>query len=281
MKPFDNLGSVIRSSTEELVRDLVNLLPRLVGALLILLVGWLAAKFVRKLVLRGALLFDRGLRKLPWKSIADRSESSAASAKILGSLAYWGVLLIFLTAALQALAVEAISTWMSRIAQHLPSLVVGGLVIIVGVLLGGLVRDLVAATELLREKRQRAILGRVGQTIVICSAVLVGAEQIGIEVTFLIVLATIVIASFLFSLALALGLGAKNFFGNLFGAREARSTFGIGQMVRIGEYSGIIRDITNTFVVLESNEGRVTLPARRFCEQPIVLIIEPEAVSDE
>ena len=51
-----------------------------------------------------------------------------------------------------------------------------------------------------------------------------------------------------------------------------RQTFEVGQRVRVAGQEGRILEFTVTSVILETDEGRVALPARIYHEEPIVLL---------
>ena len=73
-------------------------------------------------------------------------------------------------------------------------------------------------------------------------------------------------------IALAVSLGSRAYVANLIGAHHLRQAFGMGQRVRIGELEGTILEITAVSVVLETDQGRVTVPAKVYNETPIVLM---------
>jgi hypothetical protein len=59
---------------------------------------------------------------------------------------------------------------------------------------------------------------------------------------------------------------------NLIGAHYLRQAFAPGQRVRIGEVEGAILELTAISIVLETDEGRVTIPGKVYNEEPIVLL---------
>ena len=75
------------------------------------------------------------------------------------------------------------------------------------------------------------------------------------------------------SVALALSLGARNYVANLIGGHHLRQAFSVGQQVKVSGFEGRILELTPIAVILETVEGRVTLPAKVFGEEPIVLKI--------
>ena len=75
------------------------------------------------------------------------------------------------------------------------------------------------------------------------------------------------------SVALALSLGARTYVANLIGGHQLRHSFSVGQTIRMGGFEGRILDLTPVSVVLETEEGRVSLPAKLAGEEAIVLRI--------
>ena len=195
---------------------------------------------------------------------------SSASAKILGSVVFWVVVLFFLTAATQVLGLHTFTTWLARVVDYLPTVFVGALIIVAGFLVSRLAREVVQAAAAGAGERQRALIGRVVQAAILVTAILVGAEQIGIKVTFLVILAAAAGISLVGAVALALSLGARDYVANLIGAHYLRQRYSVGQHVRVAGYEGRILEMTETAVVLETAEGRASLPAKVFNEQPIV-----------
>jgi small-conductance mechanosensitive channel len=155
--------------------------------------------------------------------------------------------------------------------HYLPSLFAGALIIIAGILLARLSRDLVTAAA--PSSAQRLLLGRVTQLSILATAIVIGADQIGIKINFLVIMATVVVSTVLGGGALALSLGARTYVANLIGAHYLRQAYCVGQRIRVAGYEGHILEITPTTVILETAEGRATLPARLFQEDPSVALM--------
>ena len=265
----DATGEVIAA----LARKVWEQVPGLLAALALLLAGYLAARVLRA----GAVQALRGVDALVQRVYVRRGlEAPAralASARVLGEIVFWVVMLFFLTAAIQMLGIDTFTRWMNRVVGYLPTLVVGALIILAGVLISSLARDLVVAATPL-ESGSRRLLGRTVQVVILVLAVVVGAAQIGINITFLVILAAVVLATVLGGLALAMSLGARTYVANLIGTRYLRDAYRAGQRVRIGEHEGVILDFTPTGVVLETAAGRMILPGKIFQELPSVLVVE-------
>ena len=250
-------------------------LPSLVAAAMILVAGWLLARGLRTVTVRLARTLDRGLAGLAGRA---RGTEEAGTPAVLGSLVYWVVLLAAVTAATQVLALESFGAWLERLVGYLPVLLAGGLILMAGFFIAALARNLVIATAPTTPD-QAAVLGRALQVVILLTALVLGADQVGLEVTFLVTLGTVVAGALAGGLVLAASLGSGTFVANLIGAHHLRQQYRPGQLLRVGDYEGRVLTITPTTLILDCPEGRVSLPGKAFNEQPIIL--RPEGAADE
>ncbi len=273
MEIFSQWRDALAGVLDQTVERLALYLPNVLGAFLLLFVGWIVAHVLRATAVRLTLLGERTLARLPVGRGTLPTRLPSASAKILGSVVFWIVVLFFLTAATQVLGLLTFTNWLARVVDYLPTVFAGALIIIAGFLVSRIARELVQAAAASAGERQRELIGRVTQAAILVTAILVGAEQIGIKVTFLVILAAAAGIALVGAVALALSLGAREYVANLIGGHYLRQRYSVGQHVRVAGYEGRILELTDTAVVLETVEGRASLPAKVFNEQPIVLVV--------
>lgn len=276
MDKFPDWSTTFGVGISQMLTRLLNFLPSLIGAVALLLIGWVSARLLRKLAIRLSLGLDRMMDRLHRRSGLSRPHVPSASAQIIGSVVFWVVMLVFLTAATQLLGLAVFSTWLGRVVEYLPTLIAGGLIVLAGFVVSSLAKDMVVAAAPVAEN-QRLLLGRIVQGIILASTIVIGSQQIGIDVTFLVIIAAVIAVTLFGGVALAVSLGARTFVSNLIGAHYLRQVYQIGQTVRIGEHEGKILDLTPTALILETQDGRVTVPAKVFNEHPIVLLIGDDA----
>ncbi len=258
---------------EQTLTQLGTYMPSVPGAYLMLFVGWIEAHLLRSTAVRMTQFGERTLARLSSKGGASPSRLPNASAKILGSVVFWVVVLFFLTAATQLLGLHTFSAWLSRVVDYLPTIFAGALIIIAGFLFSRLAREVVEAAAVSASERQRALVGRVVQVAILVTAILVGAEQVGIRVTFLVILAAAAGIALVGAVALSLSLGARDYVANLIGAHYLARRYSVGQQIRVAGFEGRILELTDTAVILETEAGRASLPAKVYNEQPIVLLV--------
>jgi small-conductance mechanosensitive channel len=267
----NDLRESLSLSSQQILAAIAERTPAVLGAILLLLAGWVVARVLRAVSLRGLKLLD-GL----FSRFTERpAPSTHRSLQIFADLVFWIVLLLFISAATQLLGLSLFSQWLARLVEYLPSLAVGLLIIAAGVVLSRFAADLVRSASNRMAAPQRESLARLAQGATLVTALLVGADQIGIHITWVAVLAAIVLASLLGGVMLAASLGARSYVENLIGARHLRDAYQVGDCVRVAGHEGRIVDISNTSLLLETSEGRLSLPGRVFNDEAVLLLTKP------
>lgn len=266
-----DFGEVFGGTAATLVDRLTAYLPSVVAATLLLLVGWLLARLLKLLAVRAVLLIDTVLPRLGLPASVSRVRAGR-SATVVGAIVFWAVLLAFAAAATQVLGLQAFTDWLARLVDYLPTLVVGVLIIAVGWVLSAFAAELVQATALRLEPGQRRLLARVVRVSILAAAILIGADQLGVRITFLAIFVGAVALTVGGGVALAVGLGAREHVANLVAAQHLRQAYSVGQVLRVGEHEGRLLEVTATGFVLESAEGRTVLPARMLATQPVTVM---------
>ena len=105
-------------------------------------------------------------------------------------------------------------------------------------------------------------------------SVLVAVSQAGLNVSFLTSILLLVLGSGLLGGVLTFALGARATVANILACHYLQKTYKVGHRVRAGGFEGEIVEITATAVVLEAEEGRVSVPASVFGEETTVLLVE-------
>jgi len=252
---------------EEFTTQIIAFAPLLAGAVAVLVVGWFVAHILRiatrklirglDLVLQGAAP-DEGARQLKVRR---------SYAVIAGNAVFWIVFIFFIAAAANMLGWKMLSSWMDSVVLYLPSLISGLLIILAGFLLSNLVKAGVISAASSAGMAQGDVLGRVAQMVVIFTTLVIGIEQIGINVDFLTNVLIVIIGVLLAGAALAFGLGARSLVANIIGAQQLRKHCRIGEQMLSGEVEGSIIEVTQTCIVLDTEYGRTIIPAKLFQEQ--------------
>ena len=264
MESKTSLIEALQDTLGQALHGLIKLIPNVLSAALVVIVGWLLARLIRGLIIRAIHALDRILRRFNSHQASRAPLAQERSVKAVGAIFYWAVILLFLTAATQVLGMGVFSDWLSSIMNYLPAVIAGILILLAGFVFSLMVRDLVTAAANSAHIAYADMLGQTVQILIFSTAVVVGIDQMGINVTFLIVVVAIILGMVFGGLALAFGLGAKNVVNNVLATHYVRQTYQIGDTVEFNNLKGHIVQITNISIVVENDRGQSFIPTSLF-----------------
>src|SRR5688572_32933093 len=189
-----------------------EMLPRMLIAIVIIVVGWMVAKAVRFAIVKGlrAVNFNVLTERAGMDSFLRDGGIRADTTQILGLLFYWLVVLASLVIGFNLLGLEYITDLIGRVLWFLPRVMVALLILAFGAYFARFVGNAVIAYCRNVHLQDADILGRLAQYAILAFVVLIALDQVNVggdivRQTFLIILAGVV-----FALALAFGIGGKD-----------------------------------------------------------------------
>ena len=212
MATITNWGTAVISALANALGLLLAFIPRIIGFLLILLIGWLIAAAISRAItfLLRKIGFDRLGDRIGLPAFEQRMGISLDAAGILGKLTYWFIFLIFLVPAADALGVPAVSNVLSSIVDFLPNVFVAILVLFLGTLLATIVGDLVRGVVASSRVGNPNLLASVARYAIIGFAALIALEQLNIAPALLNELFGAIVAGAALAFGLAFGLGGRD-----------------------------------------------------------------------
>ena len=215
-------------------------IPKILGFLVIVIVGWLVAAAVEKGV--AALL-----RSIKFNHLAERSGlagfvskmgAGTDSAGMIALIVKWFIRLIALVVAFDALGLPAVSDVLRQFLLWLPNVVVALVVLVVGGLAAKALSNLVRGAASEAGLGNANLLAKVASTVVWAFAIVVAVNQIGIATALVNTLFMAVVGAVALALGLAFGLGgretAAEIVRNWYGKAQQKS----GQIVQAAEAAG-------------------------------------------
>jgi hypothetical protein len=252
--------------------SVVTYLPVVLAALAVFLIGWLLAHVLRSLVRRALESMDWLFARLAPRA-AGRSESLArATSRAISTVVFWTILLVFAATALRILGGSLFERWTENLLAYLPSAIGGVIIIVIGFSGGTLARHILEQASVGLGVGQSSVLGRLAQAVIVISCVVIGIDQLGVNVAFLIQLTTVTAAAVFGGIALVFALGTRQHLANLIGAHYARKHYAPGDFVRIAGFEGRIVEIADGCVFIETDAGDVSVPGQHFSAEPFVKI---------
>jgi len=168
----------LTKSWNDAVGAIITFLPKFAIFLVILLVGWLIAKALRKLVdvVLSRVGFDRAVERGGVGRALERSKYDASG--LIAALVYYAVLLIALQFAFGVFGPNPVSDLLATIVRWLPRAVVAIVIVVVAAAIANALRDLVGSA--LSGLSWGQLVARIVQVFVIALGIIAALNQMGI-----------------------------------------------------------------------------------------------------
>lgn len=192
---------------------IMNFLPSLIGALILIIVGLIIASGLRALIERiiNTLKLDSGLKKMGLAPIFERAGLQLNSGKFLGLLVYWLLVIVFILAVTDILGLYGVSLFLRDIISYIPNIIVAVLIMLVAVMVANFLKSIVKASVRGAKLHYSKFLSSLAWWVIIVFGFLAALIQIGIATTIL----NTIVSGFIIMLAIAggiaFGLGGKDY----------------------------------------------------------------------
>jgi hypothetical protein len=268
---------------EEFATQFIAFAPQLIAAISLLIAGWAIAHGLRIITKKIVGSFDSLFHSVSKTDGARQEKMKSSYATIISKTVFWTVVIFFIAATTNMLGWKMFSNWMSNVIDYLPNLITGLLIILGGFLLGNGARVGVISAAHSAGMDHVEMLARVVQIVILFTTIIIGVEQIGVNLYFLTNILIVVLGVLLAGGALAFGLGSKTLIANIIGAQYIRKHCRIGEQMQIGNVVGNVVEVTQTSIILDTESGRAVIPAKYFQEQvsSFVSNIEESTKSEE
>ena len=212
------------NSLNEFWVQLIHFVPKLLAVVVILFFGWIIAKLARTAVKRLLLLtqFDKAAQKSGLEAFINHGNFNVTLSGIISQVVYWLVILLFVITGANALGLTEVAVFLQQLASYLPHIIVAILVLIFGTLLARFVNRLVFAWLYSIKFSHALAVSTSAEDGIQILAIFVALEQLGIGTQLIHSLFIIVFGALFLALALAFGLGGREWAAKIIAEMDAK-----------------------------------------------------------
>lgn len=271
MKIINEWNKVLLSSFQEFFVTIMHTLPNIMGAIIILILGWLIARAMRYLIqklfhTKSLISITHWINELPWTK---QSEMTVDGASIIARFVYWIILLFFFIAASETLGWTAVSQTIGMLLSYLPTLLSAIIIAIVGLYIAQVVRKVILAALRSLEVGFARIISTIAFYIIVVFVILTAMDQAGVDTTAITSNVTLILGAVMFAFAIAFALAAKDILLNILSSFYSKQNFTIGNIIKVREIEGEIIKLNNVSVVIKTATTEVVLPAHTLISEKV------------
>jgi len=207
-----NWGEAVLVSITAALMALLSFLPALIGALILVIIGWWLGSVLGRVVegLLNRVGFEHAMDRTGVTGFISRTGAGTMrTSHVIGEIVKWFVRLIFLELAAQALHLTAVTTLLNGIVLWIPNLVVALIIVLLGFVLAQFVGRVLRSTLSRSGMRNGDIMATIAEYGIIGLAVVTALNQIGVATTIITILFGGIVLALALAAGLAFGLGGR------------------------------------------------------------------------
>src|ERR687883_975360 len=209
--PVTDWGTAVMTSLAAALALLLGAIPRVIGFLLILIIGWLIAAALARVVssVLRAIKFNDLAQRAGLTGFVQKMGLQTDAAGFMAMIAKWFVRMIVLVSAFDALGLPAVSQVLQQLLLWLPDLVVAIIALVIGGLAANALGKLVQGATAESGLGNPDLLASIARVAVWAFAIVIAVNQIGVATTLINTLFMAVVGALALAVGLAFGLGGR------------------------------------------------------------------------
>ena len=281
---INNLGEGAFASLLATWSEIAGFLPHLVGALVILILGYIAARVASAVVRRllAVVGFDHLSERIGIADLLKRINVDKTASYVLGRIVFWILMLTFLLSASESVGLDRLSATINSLVQYLPRVLGAVFILSIGLFAATFARDAVRGAAANIGSRHAKTLGQTTYVLLAVIAAALAVGQLELETALLTVAVSVVITSAGLAAALAFGLGSRDIAGNVLAGTYLRDSYPPGTRIEVDGMVGEVKAVEATSTVLATAEdGEACVPNMTLLRSTVLVGLPPREPDED
>jgi small-conductance mechanosensitive channel len=273
----------VGQTANDLLLTFTEFVPRLVGAVAVLLVALVIALLLQRLMgrfLEEVVGLDDLFERTGASSSLRQLGYDGGPSRLLGTVLFCGVVLTGVAGSLSVLGLSSLENTMDQIVNLSGRALVALVVLIAGIMSAGWLAELVARESERAGLRGAGGLRRIAFVTVLTLAALIAAGQLGLETSVLVILAVVLLGTIGLVAGLALGQGLALLSGNIAAGRYVQDGTAPGDVISVDGIEGTVEELGYASITIRSEDGYLyRIPNRTLLENVVRKQGQPDDTS--
>jgi len=205
-------NTLVLDPVREMLTQIMAYLPVLLGALIILILGWLVAKAIKRVVewLLTTIRFEMLADKAGISEVLRKGNLKMTVSQVVSGLVYWLIMIMVLVMVVNALGLPKASDILASLFAYIPKVIGALFVLVVAMFLANFVSGIVRTAAGNANLPGPEVLAGISRWAIIIFAVTISLGELGIGTLLVTTTFNIILGGVCLGLALAFGLGGKD-----------------------------------------------------------------------
>ena len=254
-----------------LLEGFLSAIPGIVGAIALIIIGWIIAKIVSGIIRRMlvTLKVDALGDKLNEIEIVGKANMKIVLSSLIAKITYYFLLLIFWVAATDVLGMPAVSELMGNLIAYVPYIVSAAIVFAIGVFIAEFIKGIVLTTCQSLGIPSAKLIAAFVFWFIFLTALVSALAQAGINTDFITSNLSVIIGGGVMAFALGYGLASKDMMANFLASFYSKDRFKLGDIIGIEGIKGTIIEIDNSSLILQNDDRKVIIPLSKLTSEKV------------
>ncbi|MEZ4994037.1 MAG: mechanosensitive ion channel [Saprospiraceae bacterium] len=259
------------SALEELGKNFLGIIDNLVGALLLLIIGFIIARIVTKILRK--ILEKIGIDKLADRlneiDLFYKNNIKITPSKLIPKVLYYILIFIFTIAATDVLGMAVISNLMSELLNYIPNAIAAFIVLVIGLVVADLLKNLIKTTCESLGIPAAGVISTAVFYFVFINIIMMALKQGNIETDFIEQNISIILAGIIGAFAIGYGMASRGLVANFLSSFYNKEKIAIGDMITIDGVKGEVIAIDNLSVTLRMGNTKTIVPLSKLTTESL------------
>ncbi|MFT3885358.1 MAG: mechanosensitive ion channel [Flavobacteriales bacterium] len=249
----------------------LNTLPAVAGGLVVLALGYGLAKLLQWITRR--VIRSTGLEGVAERNGLERVlKRLGGTAFVAGRIMYWITFIFFVLAAAEVMDIALITDALRRFFGYIPRLLTALAVLVAGIWLGQKVRGVANGLSGSMGLAGGKVVGQIIFGIIVVFMGITALNVAGIDTTLITSNILLFLGGVLLAFSVAYGMASKDILTSILGSYYGKDRFEPGQVVRIGNDTGVIERIDSVSMTIRTVDRIILIPASKLITERIEVL---------
>lgn len=261
METITDIKDLTIESLNQMVLNIAEVAPKVVFAIVILIVGWIITKIV-SFVLKRTLKFakvDRLTDVINDKNLFGKTDLKFNVTSVIVGFVKWILFLVFLIIASDVMNWEIVSVEIGRLLGYLPKLFSAVALFMIGLYIANFIKKAIRGLFESFDLNGEVAISNLVFYVIIVTITITALNQAGINTDLITNNLTIILGGVLATIVIGFGMGSRDVINSLLFSFYSKRNFEIGQTITIDDISGTIVSIDNICISIKVANGDVVV----------------------
>ena len=246
-------------------------IPNVIGALVVLLAGWLVSKVVSRSLLKvfTTINLNRYAEKLNQTDFATKANFRLDLSRFLSKLIFFLLILITTMAATDVLGMPVVSNMVSDLIAYLPRLLSALALFVVGIYIAEFVKKIVQAACSSLNISSGPIIANFIFYLIFLTLTVSALAQASIDTGLLTSNLTVILGGVVAAFAIGYGFASRDTMANFIASFYSKDKVKIGDVISLDGSTGQVIAIDNTSITLQAEDKIIVIPLKKLTSEKL------------